>query len=211
VGHQARYSGCTCPAVGVWPKAIPWRQVPNLLPACAPMRILAAAAASETGLEKWVSLQTHFSRARPPDRPRCLLSRYLGRSSLVPEMMGVRVAGGLTFLLLTACGIPGSAPNCTAQIDWVDFIQVGSTQYGAGLASSLTLAEADLGPVFSHVKSRVSGNVCDPNYRPKDGDAAYLEPGTPIYQVIGYPPGQLLAAHQNGRIVAFEAKTAAAT
>jgi len=33
------------------------------------------------------------------------------------------------------------------------------------------------------VKFKVSGNVCDPNYRLKDGDAAFLEVGTPIYQV----------------------------
>jgi len=55
------------------------------------------------------------------------------------------------------------------------------------------------------VKFKVDGNVCDPNYRPKDGDAAFLDPGTPIYQVSGRSPAQVLAAHQAGRIVAFEA------
>ena len=38
--------------------------------------------------------------------------------------------------------------------------------------------EIDLGPVYAHVKFKVSGNVCDPSYRPKDGDAAFLDTGS---------------------------------
>ena len=57
--------------------------------------------------------------------------------------------------------------------------------------------------MYAHVKFKVSGNVCDPNYRVKDGDAAFLDPGTPIYQVIGYPPSEQLAARLNGRVVLF--------
>lgn len=96
--------------------------------------------------------------------------------------------------------------GCTAQIDWVDFIEVGSTQYVAGFQGSATLQESDLGPVFTRVKYRVSGHVCDPNYRPKDGDAAFLDPGTEIYhQVNGQSPTHLLAAHHDGRVVAHTA------
>jgi hypothetical protein len=56
-------------------------------------------------------------------------------------------------------------------------------------------------------KFKLSGNACDSSYRPKDGDAGFLEPGTPIYQIIGHPPSQLLAARQGGRILAYEART----
>src|ERR1700687_1057934 len=35
-------------------------------------------------------------------------------------------------LLMTACRLPGSPPSCNAQIEWVNFIEVGSTQYVAG-------------------------------------------------------------------------------
>src|SRR5438477_12935530 len=86
-------------------------------------------------------------------------------------------------LLIAACQLPGSAPTCNAQIDWVNFIQVGSTQYVAGPQSPTILRESDLGAVYARVKFNVSGNVCDPNYRLKDGDAAFLDAGTPIYQL----------------------------
>src|SRR3984893_17053747 len=113
------------------------------------------------------------------------------------------VVGAL--LLMTACQLPGSSSSCNTQIDWVNFIQVGSTQYVAGPQSPTALQNGDLGPVYTHTKFKVSGNVCDPNYRLKDGDAAFLDAGTPIYQVNGQPPAQQLAARFNGQIVAYVA------
>ena len=124
--------------------------------------------------------------------------------------MATRFAGVLAALLFMAgCALPGSSTACNASIDWVNFIQVGSTQYVAGLMPPGVLQESDLGPVYAHVKFKVSGNVCDPGYRLKDGDAAFLDPGTPIYQVNGHPPSQELAARFNGSIVAYPAVTPA--
>jgi hypothetical protein len=108
-------------------------------------------------------------------------------------------------LLTVACQSPGSSSSCNAQIDWVNFIQVGSTQYVAGQQSPTVIQESDLGPVYAHVKFKVSGNVCDPNYRLKDGDAGFLDAGTPVYQVTGQQPGEQLAARFNGRIVVYRA------
>ncbi len=99
--------------------------------------------------------------------------------------------------------------TCNAQIDWVNFIQVGSTQYVAGLEPPSVLQEGDLGPVYTHVKFKVSGNVCDSNYRLKDGDAAFLDVGTPIYQVNGQAIGRELAARFSGQIVVYRAMTPA--
>jgi hypothetical protein len=117
------------------------------------------------------------------------------------------VVGLAAVLFIAACRLPGSTTTCHAQIDWVNFIQVGSIQYVAGPESSNPLQEADLGPVYAHVKFKVSGNVCDPNYRVKGGDAAFLDPGTPIYQVNGHAPSEELAALFNGSIVAYQSKT----
>ena len=113
-------------------------------------------------------------------------------------------------LLMAACQFPGSSASCNAQIDWVNFVQVGSTQYVAGPQSPTVLQESDLGPVYAHVKFKVSGNVCDPSYRLKDGDAAFLDVGTPIYEVNGQPAGAELAARFNGQIVVYRAMTPAA-
>jgi len=116
----------------------------------------------------------------------------------------------VAMLFAAACQAPWSQSACDrTHIDWVNFVQVGSTQYVAGPSSPATLKESDLGPVYAQVKYRVSENVCDPNYRPKDGDAAFLEAGTPIYQVAGKPPGEQLAARFNGTIVVYLAMTPA--
>lgn len=114
------------------------------------------------------------------------------------------VVGLALILLLAGCRLPGSTSTCNAQIDWVNFIEVGPTQYVAGPESPSPLQESDLGPVYAHVKFKVSGNVCDPTYRVKDGDAAFLDAGTPIYQVNGQPPGEQLAARFNGQIVVYK-------
>jgi hypothetical protein len=109
-------------------------------------------------------------------------------------------------LLTAACQLPGSTSSCnTTHIDWVNFIQVGSIQYVAGQQTPTVVQESDLGPVQAHVKFKVSGNICDPSYRLKDGDAAFLDVGTPIYQVNGQPPSMQLAAHSNGSIVVYQA------
>ena len=109
-------------------------------------------------------------------------------------------------LFASACQMPWSRSACdTTHIDWVNFVQVGSTQYVAGPSTPTVVKESDLGPVYAQVKFRVSENICDPNYRLKDGDAAFLEPGTPIYQVSGRPPGEQLAARFNGTIVVYRA------
>jgi hypothetical protein len=119
--------------------------------------------------------------------------------------MAIRVVILLAALLFSAaCQLPGSPSGCNAQIDWVNFIQVGSTQYVAGPQTPTVLQESDLGPVYAHVKHKVSGNVCDPNYRLIDGDAAFLDPGTPIYQVTGQPPAVELAARFGGQIVVYK-------
>jgi hypothetical protein len=118
-------------------------------------------------------------------------------------------AATVAFVLIAACQVPGTTASCNAQIDWVNFIQVGSTQYVAGPQSPSVLQASGLGPVYTHVKFKVSGNVCDPNYRLKDGDAAFLDAGTPIYQVNGHSPGDQLTAMFNGSLVVYQAMTPA--
>jgi len=135
-----------------------------------------------------------------------VLDRYPGgRPDVRPAMASRPVVGLMAALVMAACQIPGSPASCNVQIDWVDFVQVGSTQYVAGPQSPTVIQEIDLGPVFAHVRFKVSGNVCDPNYKLKDGDAAFLDPGTAIYEVRGHPPTEVLAARRNGQILRYAA------
>jgi hypothetical protein len=115
------------------------------------------------------------------------------------------VAAALLFTSACCGQAAGGSSSCTTQIEWVNFIQVGATQYVAGIERSPVLREPDLGPVYARVKFKVSGNVCDPNYRIKDGDAAFLDPGTAIYPVNGHAAGEELAARFNGGIVVYRA------
>jgi hypothetical protein len=119
--------------------------------------------------------------------------------------MAARLHAALVLLLLPACGLPGAGAPCTTQIDWVDFIRVGNIQYVAAPGSPITLQQSDLGPVVAHVKFKLAGNVCDPNYRLKDGDTGFLEPGTAVYQVKGRPVSEVLAAGHAGSILAYQA------
>jgi len=123
--------------------------------------------------------------------------------------MAPKLMVALAVLLTAACQVPGTPTTCNAQIDWVNFIQVGSMQYVAGQQSPTPLQESDLGAVYAHVKFKVSGNVCDPNYRLNDGDAAFLDGGTPVYQINGEPAIERLAARFDGRILVYEARAPA--
>src|SRR5215472_3167073 len=115
------------------------------------------------------------------ERKACVTDRR--RDASRPLMGKVLVALAAVLAIATGCVRPGSCSGCTAAIDWVDFVKVGTTMYVAGPQPNVNVQETDLGPVYSHVKFKVDGNVCDPSYRPKDGDAAFLDPGTAIYEV----------------------------
>jgi hypothetical protein len=120
--------------------------------------------------------------------------------------MASKLVMGLAILaFMGACQLPGQSTCSNTMIDWVNFIQVGPTQYVSGPQLETALQESDLGPVYAHVKFKVNGNVCDPNYKLKDGDAAFLDPGTPIYEIKGHATSEELAAKFNGTFVVYRA------
>jgi hypothetical protein len=93
-------------------------------------------------------------------------------------------------------------------IDWVSFIKFnGITYLQVRPGQTQGLAQTDLGAEFAQVQFKLSGNVHDPSYRSKNGDAAFLEPGTSVFTVNGYQPTFRLAVPQNGEILLFEANT----
>lgn len=97
------------------------------------------------------------------------------------------------------------APTPRAVIDWVDFVNVNGIMYVANIdnRASKQLVSADLGPQFATVKFKLQGNVSDSNYHPKDGDAAFLDPGTSIYTVKGYATTFLLAAYRSDQFIRY--------
>ena len=103
----------------------------------------------------------------------------------------------------------GTAPSTTSNseppeptqvigaiVDWADVLKFDGITYLATHSDvGRPLKKEDLGPKVAEVRFRLQGNVNDPEYRTKNGDAGYLDPGTPVYVVKGYDPSFRLAAY----------------
>ena len=92
-----------------------------------------------------------------------------------------------------------------AIIDWVDFMKLNDITY---LSASRTnsIKESDLSP-YAEIKFKVADNVNDSSYRIKNGDAAYLEAGTPVYALKDYDPSFRLVVKRYGTFLIFESDT----
>jgi len=142
------------------------------------------------------------------------------------DSRGGRGRGGLAWLGVAAllavglagCGAaaPGAARTATPapsrtvppSIDWVVFVRFGGVMYFAAYThAGRAIAEGDLGARFDTVRFKLDGNVQDPGYQAKDGDAAYLDAGTPVYAVKGYATTFRLAAHYYDALELYEADT----
>ena len=103
-------------------------------------------------------------------------------------------------------------PHQTAA-DWVHSMRFGSVTYLAYwmLAGSRAAEEEraltveDLGPELYRVAFRRVG--VGASYRYQDGDATYLDPGTPVYGVKGYAPEFRLGTLVGDSVTLFEADT----
>lgn len=103
--------------------------------------------------------------------------------------------------------VPGaSAPSETAEptsfpmtiVDWADTVKFeGITYLAADGGVGRPLRKEDLGPKFAEVQHKLQDNVNDPAYETKNGDAGFLEAGTPVYEVKGYDPSFRLAAYDD--------------
>src|SRR5579872_4495796 len=124
------------------------------------------------------------------------------------------LAPTLCVLFFSLCGLigcgsaAGGFPATNAVIDWVNFVRFGGITYVAvDTRPGRPLAKSDLGPVFATVKFKLDGNVHDPGYQTKDGDAAFLDAGSKVYTVKGYSPTFRLAAQQDNGLTLYEADT----
>lgn len=98
-------------------------------------------------------------------------------------------------VMLSGCGISQTI------IDWVDFVKLNDIQY---LRNNYSINANDLGSQIGEVKFRLSGNINDPNYNAKNGDAAFLEKGSPIYTVNDYKSSFRIAARSSNHIIVYQ-------
>ena len=110
-------------------------------------------------------------------------------------------------VLVAVMGVTG----CGSQrhlISWVDMVRHDGVTYIAHPPDDRPgspLSDSDLGPVAFRTRFQVAGNVYDPDYKLKDGDATFLPKGTRVYSVVGSSPRVRLAAKRAGRIQTYEA------
>src|SRR3954467_12899179 len=89
----------------------------------------------------------------------------------------------LVMFILVGCRSP--LPQ-NVVIDWVDFVKWNGVEYD-GIFNGVLADESFLDKKIGEVKFRVADHVSDPEYKTKDGDAAFHEKGTPIYSIKGEP------------------------
>ena len=120
------------------------------------------------------------------------------------------LAGGCD--LVTVPSVSGG-PGCRKLIrqgaaDYRNFVKLnGITDTADRRVVGRTLGDSDLGPVYARVRCSLRDKMDPTGGEPQDGDAAYLEAGSPLYLVRGYRPTFRLAARRDGRLILFEADT----
>jgi hypothetical protein len=95
-------------------------------------------------------------------------------------------------------------PECHK--DWTDFVRFGGLTYMSYEFLTPYTAERPDPSVLGSESARVQFKIpSDCDYKAKDGDAAYLQPGTPVYTVNGYRTDFLLATFEDGVVKLYEA------
>jgi len=120
----------------------------------------------------------------------------------------------ITTLALLVVSALVSQTGCTDEklttvivdIDWVNFIKFNDITYLRKVTTTDFFQEEDL-VYFDKVRFKLADNVNQPSYGSKNGDAAYLEEGTPIYSIKGYSPDFRLIANTGTKILLYEADT----
>lgn len=92
----------------------------------------------------------------------------------------------------------------SSSISWVPFVRVNGLMFQATFSPTATVPESELGATVLTVACTIGETVRNPEYRPRDGDAAFLAAGTELREVNGYRPDFRLAAREEGAWHVYE-------
>ncbi|MCX7711561.1 MAG: hypothetical protein N2484_17105 [Clostridia bacterium] len=84
-------------------------------------------------------------------------------------------------------------------IDWVDFIKLNGKMYSS-IGSAILSDSTKVKQPIAEVKFQVDGAVSNPDYKIKDGDAAFWPKGTKIFALEGYTDHSLVAVKDDRSI-----------
>jgi len=103
----------------------------------------------------------------------------------------------------TSCPGPRAADS-RVMIDYVDFVSVGGVQYlNRDRFAPATVPTDRVGRQLGTVRCRLAESDASPDYRPADGDAAFLAPGTALFAVTDRPVPEAVAALRDGTYVLY--------
>ena len=89
-------------------------------------------------------------------------------------------------------------------IDWVPFVQVHGREYVALTSRDSPTPRSELGRVVATVRHTLEGNVHDPHYRARNGDASFLPVGTRLYAVGGFGSWFRVASVVHHQVTVFQ-------
>ena len=101
------------------------------------------------------------------------------------------------------CPPPDAEGN--AQIDWVPFVKVGGRSYTSMFSTAAnTVPASALGDLVAKVSCEIGSVVGNPDFRARNGDAAYLPAGTELRSFAHADPELRLAVHEDGAWRVYE-------
>lgn len=121
---------------------------------------------------------------------------------------GLFIAAGLFIAIIVAVAIAWTPLRLDRfgllpiEIDWIDVVKINDYQYKASQPRQEVPA-AETGEEIGEIRFTLSGQVNNPHYRIKNGDAAFLPVGTKIYSIIG--DDNSIAALIDGKYYRFTA------
>jgi hypothetical protein len=107
----------------------------------------------------------------------------------------------VVFILLLLTGCRSTPFDGHSVIDWVDFIQWDGKEYN-GIHSGVLADKQYIGEKMGTVGFRVAGNVTNPSYKIRNGDAAIHEKGTELFSIKDHP--HLIAVKDNHSINGYK-------
>jgi len=101
-------------------------------------------------------------------------------------------------MLLSSCSNFGSIRGCPdGEIEWIDMVMIHDIKYQHHFPESddeNIPINIEKGRELGKVSYKMADSACS-NHKIKNGDAAFLEEGTPIYEIKGYPTALVVAAN----------------
>jgi hypothetical protein len=111
------------------------------------------------------------------------------------EMMRAKWLALFMIITLSVSGCNSLSADCPPNtiIEWGDMLKINDIKYQHDFLDEPDDIVVETGKKIGEVSYEMADDACT-NHKMKNGDAAYLGEGTPIYEVKGYPTSLMIFA-----------------